>query len=89
MEGISGPIIFSEIQRAIRWQGNSGQIIKRITDYSTLLLGKIFDRSLQLLNLVASLWVHVWLNRSFGVVDYLGSQILGRWTGLQRLNGLG
>ena len=82
VEGISGPVIFPEIQWAIGWQDDSWQIIKGIIDQSTLWLGKILDGSLQLLDLSPSLWVHIWLKR-FRRVDYLRSQILGRRTGLQ------
>ena len=39
MEGISGLVIFPEIQWAIGWQDDSWQIIKGITDQSTLWLG--------------------------------------------------
>ena len=46
MEGISGPIVFSKIEWAVRWQSDSRKIIEGIIDQTILGLDEVLDSAL-------------------------------------------
>ena len=86
VEGIDCLVVFSEIEWAVWWQGDSRKIIKGINGQAILGLNEVLDSVFQLFDLDPSLGVHIRKKDLGRGVDHLRSKILSHETGLQGLH---